>query len=314
MSAIKAMTPKKEKTKKKYDKNTVIFAYLMLTTEIIGFFVFTLYPILWSVRLSWFSYDGVASNTRFVGWTNYINVFTKDTTYWKTLLTTLQFTVLKIPIELSIALFLAVLLTKKLKGSGFFRTMFFMPHVISVAIVGLIFTNMFSFFGIVNNYLVKAGALAGNIDWFAKKNTAMSILVIASIWQTAGINVLYFISALSNVPEELYEAAKIDGAGTWRLFWSVTLPGIAPVFQIILMMSIIGTIHTSDIVLVLTGGAPGGQTYTVMPYLTGTYVPGFADSGVNIGYGCALAVVTAVILAIITLIYNKYSAKLSENM
>lgn len=301
------------KSGKKYDRNTVLCSYAMLSTEIIGFFVFIIYPMIWAIRLSWYSYDGIASNTRFIGWLNYINVFTKDTTYWKTFLTTLQFAVYKIPTELTLALFLAVLLSKKLKGTGFFRTMYFMPNVVSTAIVGLIFTNMFSYFGIINNILGKIGAIGGNMDWFSQKKTAMAVLVIASIWQTIGINILYFISALSNVPEDLYEAAKLDGAGTWRLFWNVTLPGIAPVFQIILMMSIIGTIHTSEIVLVLTGGAPGGQTYTVMPYLTGTFVPGFAGAGVNIGYGCALSVVTAVILAAITLVYNKYSSRLSDN-
>lgn len=312
MSVSKVAVKKTKKEHIKYEKNTVMWAYIMIGAEIIGFFALSVYPILWSVGLSWFSYDGIPSNTRFIGWLNYINAFTKDTTYWRSLLTTLQFALYKIPIELSLAFFIAVMLTKKLKGTGFFRTMYFMPYVISVAIVGLIFSNMFSYFGVMNRFFSFIGLTDGNIDWFANKWTAMTVLVMASIWNTIGINILYFISALSNVPEELYEAAKLDGAGKWGLIKHVTLPCIAPVCQIILMMSIIGTIGTSDIVLVLTGGAPAGQTYTVMPYITGTYAPGFADTNVNIGYGCSLAVITAVILATITVIYNKISAKMSE--
>ena len=302
----------KENQRKKYDKNTVLWSYLMLSVEIIGFFGISLYSILWAVRFAWFSYDGVPSNTRFVGWTNFINIFTNDITYWKTLLTTIQFALFKIPIEIPLALFIAVLLSKKLKGSGFFRSVFFTPNVVSIAIVGLIFSNMFSYFGVMNRFLEDINIISKPLDWFSKKWSSLMVLVIADTWHSIGINILYFISALSNVPKELHEAAMIDGAGKVRTFFSITFPCIAPVFQIILMMSIIGTIGTSEIILVLTGGAPGGQTYTVMPYITSSFVPGFASTGANIGYGCALSVVTAIILAGITLIYNKVSAKLGE--
>ena len=296
----------------KYDRNTTMCSYLMLSIDIIGFLVFVLYPLAWAIRLSWFSYTGTPSSLRFIGWTNFINIFKNDLTYWKTFLTTIQFAFYKIPIEIPLALFVANLLTKKLKGSGFFRTMFILPNVISIAIVGLIFSNMFSYFGVMNNFFESTGLLESNMNWFSTKFAALTVLVIADTWHSIGINILYFISALSNISDDLYEAAKIDGANAWQRFFHVTVPGIAPVLQIILMMSIIGTVHTSDIVLVLTGGAPAGQTFTVMPYLTNTFVPGFANEYVNIGYGCALAVTTAIILALITLLYNKLSSKLSD--
>ena len=298
--------------KKKYERDTVFWSYAMISTELIGFFAFTLYPILWALRLSWFSYDGIPSNTRFIGWRNFINIFTNDVTYWKAVLTTFQFALIKIPMEIPFALFLAIILSKKLKGTGFFRTMFFMPNVVSVAIIGLIFSNMFSHFGVINRLLSDAGLISENVGWFDKKWTALFSVAFTDTWHTFGINLLYFLSALNNVPEEIYESAKLDGAGRMATFFKITLPCIAPVFQIILMMSIIGTLGTSDIILVMTGGAPGGQTFTMMPYMTSKFVPGFAETSANIGYGCSIAIVTALITVIITLIYNKASKRISS--
>lgn len=298
--------------KKKYEKDTVFWSYAMISTEIIGFLAFTLYPLIWALRLSWYSYDGIPSNTRFIGWTNFINIFTNDSVYWKAVLTTFQFAIIKIPMEIPFSLFLAVILSKKLKGTGFYRTMFFMPNVVSVAIIGLIFSNMFSHFGVINRLLTDCGIIKENIGWFDNKWTSLFSLAFTDTWHTFGINLLYFLSALNNIPEEIYESAKLDGAGRFATFFKITLPCIAPVFQIILMMSIIGTLGTSDIVLVMTNGAPGGQTYTMMPYMTSKFVPGFAGTSANIGYGCAMAIVTAAIMIIITLIYNKISKRISS--
>ncbi|MGN0180223.1 MAG: carbohydrate ABC transporter permease [Monoglobaceae bacterium] len=297
---------------KKYKKDTVFWSYVMISTELIGFLFFTLYPILWALRLSWFSYDGIPSNTRFIGWDNFVNIFTNDVTYWKAVLTTFQFALIKIPIEIPFALFLAVILSKKFKGTGFFRTMFFMPNVVSIAIVGLVFSNMFSHFGVINSMLSDVGIIKEGIDWFDHKWTSLAALAFTDTWHTFGVNLLYFLSALSNISEEIYESARLDGAGRFTTFFKITLPCIAPVFQVILMMSIVGTLGTSDIILVMTNGAPAGQTFTVMPYMTSKFVPGFADSSANIGYGCAVSVITALIMVAITLVYNKLSKRISS--
>ena len=124
---------------------------------------------------------------------------------------------------------------------------------------------------------------------------------------------MYFIAALSNVPEELYEAAELDGAGAMRKFTSVTLPMIAPVFQTILLLSLNGTLQTNEIVLALSNGAPAGSTYTVMSYQVSQFVPGFSTGIVNIGYGCAMSLVTSVIMTAAAVVYSKLSNKM-QNM
>ena len=286
--------------------------YLMISLQLIGFLVITVYPILWAVRLAWFSYDGIASNTRFVGWDNFLKVFTQDATYWKTWLTTFKFAVFKMTIELPLAMFLAVILNKKLKGRGFFRGMFYLPNVVAVAIIGLIFSSMFDYFGIINAWLLKLGLIKESIDWFANTGTAMFVLVAGSVWNTFGLNILYFISAMQNIPEEMYESARLDGASRPVTFFRITLPLMGPVLQTILLLSLVGTLHTNDYILVMTNGAPRGETFTVMSYIVSKFVPGFADSAANIGYGCALSLVTTVIMAVIAILYNKFSGKLSD--
>ena len=280
----------------------------MLAIPIIGFLVFTLYPMLWAIRLSWFYYTGVPSETYYVGWANFASVL-KSKPFWQVFANTFLFAVMKMPIELTLALTIAVFVSGKRKGSGFFRTMYFMPYIISVAIVGVVFSNMFGYFGIINGLLVKLGILGEPLNWFAGKMSAMWMIVIASIWQTFGLNVLYFVSALNNVPRELYESAKIDGAGSFKTFFKITLPCIMPVMRTIIMLSMIGTFNTGDIILVTTGGAPSGKTFTSAAYLIRNFAPGFSNVGADIGYGSAMSLVFGLIVMVATLCYMRASDK-----
>lgn len=287
----------------------IMWSYIMLSPLIFGFLVFTIYPLLWAVRLSFFSYDGIPSHTFFTGITNYVNAFTADKTFWKVMLNSFIIMGMKLPVEMVLALVMAILLNKNIKGRSFFRGAYYMPTIISSAIVGLVFTNLFGYFGMINKYLMNIHLIKEPIDWFAKKNTSMITIVVASMWGTLGVNMLYFLSALQNIPKELYESADLDGANTIQVFLNITLPAIAPVAQIIVMLGIVGSLHMSDLIIVLTGGAPSGQTHTVMSYIVSRFVPAFSTESVNIGYGCALSIITAAVFAVFTMIYMKISKK-----
>ncbi|MDD6735281.1 MAG: sugar ABC transporter permease [Clostridiales bacterium] len=293
-------------------RSEIISCYLMLSTQIVGVLVFTLIPMLWAAQKAFFHYTGAPSETRFVGLENFARLLSEDKVYWGTWLTTLKFAFFKLPIELPLALFLAVLLEKKIKGKGIFRAIYYLPNIISVAIVGLIFSNMFDYFGLINAWLVKLKLITEEISWFSSTGRAMTVLVTASVWSTFGINVLYFIAALSNVPKDVYEAAKIDGASSFVTFFRITLPMIAPVMQTILLLSINGTLHVNEEILVTTGGAPSGTTFSVMAYQVSKFVPGFAGDNVNIGYGCAMAIITSVIMCAVAIAYSKISSKLQN--
>lgn len=247
------------RTKQKFVGSEQFWCYLMLAIPVIGFLVLQVYPILWTFKWSFFSYYGVDQTARFIGLDNFKTFFTQDFTYWKAWGNTLLFAVIKMPIELSLAMLIALILNKKLRGTGLFQAIYFLPHIISTAIIGLILSSMFSYSGIINNMLVKIGLISENIDWFATKGSAVVMIVAGSIWSTFGVNVMYLLAALATVPEDVYESASIDGASSARKFFSITLPLIAPVFQTILLLSLLGSL-----MFIKTGGITIYATFKVL--------------------------------------------------
>lgn len=283
--------------------------YMYLILPVIGFLVLNVYPILWSMKWSLYFYNMTPSATRFVGLTNFIRMFTEDFTYWRMWGNTILFALLKIPLETVLALLIALMLSSSvIRGKSFFRTVYFMPTVIGSVIVGLVFSNMYSYFGVVNECLMKLGIIHEPIDWLASRSGAYFMLVVSSIWRSFGVNVMYFIAALANVPEELYESARLDGAGKMTTFFKITMPSIVPVFRVIMLLSILGTLSINEEVIVLTNGAPNGSTHTVMSYLTTKFMPGFTGETPALGYGSAMSLVTTVIFVFIGILYNKVSS------
>ena len=209
----------------------------------------------------------------------------------------------------------AVLVNNKVKGSSFFRVIFFLPSVFSIAIVGLIFSNMFSAYnGIVNAVLMDAGLIRRNIDWLTNRNTAFFVIILVSLWTTFGMNMIYFLMGLQNIPRSLYECSAIDGANGIQQFFHITVPLLAPVLQLVVMLSVLGTMKMTDLILVLTNGQPGGQTEVVMTYIFKfffQYGDGTALKS-QYGYASALAVITAVVLGVATALYLKMSARMKE--
>lgn len=284
-------------------------SYAMLLPQFIGFFVFSIYPILWVSHFAFYNYNGL--NKRFVGMDNFVRIFTRDLDFWKSIGNTLILAAVKLPIELSMALVLAVILNGKIKGKTLFRTIFYLPNIISVAIIGLIFYFMFaSFEGIVNNLLLVLKIIEEPVHWFSNKWSALFVLASASIWQNFGINMLFFLAGLQSIPAELYECAELDGAGKIRQFFVITIPMLGPIMRVVCMLAIIGSIKITDLVLVLTNGQPAGQTEVVMTYIFKFFFAyGDGAQSVQIGYGASLGMVTAVILGIITVFYLKVTQK-----
>lgn len=284
-------------------------SYLMIAPMLIGFCVFTIYPICWAIRYAFFDYDGIEAF--FVGFDNFIRLFTRDPDYWQALLNTFILAFGKLAIELPLALLLAILLKNSVKGSGIFRTIFFLPNIISQAIMGLIFFFMFDTAnGIINNALMEWNIIGLPINWFGHKWTAMLVIAFVSIWQGFGINMLFFLSGIQGIPADLYECASLDGAGKWKSFVHITLPMLAPTMRIILMLAMIGTMQTTDLVLVLTNGQPAGKTEVIMTYIFKYFFNYGEGSAVpQYGYATACAIVLAIILGCLSGIYLKMTKK-----
>lgn len=306
-----SLTYKKLQIKKKKRHLPEIFtAYAMLLPQIVGFAVFSIYPILWVYRYAFYDFDGATAV--FNGFDNFVRLFTRDAAYWSSLVNTFVIAFGKLIVELPLALLVAVFLNRKIFGRSFFRTMFFLPNIISTAIIGLVFSFLFgSFNGIVNNLLIELSFISEPINWFSQKGSSMFVIMLAALWQGFGTNMLFFLAGLQNVPAELYEAAEIDGATGSQQFFHITLPMLAPIAQIILMMAVVNGIKIMDLVMVLTNGMPAGETEVVMLHIYKHFFP--AGLGVpQLGYASAMGMVTSIIICIITVLYLKLSSKVNS--
>lgn len=292
--------------KRKYNKKESIAAWLMITPQILGFLVFTLYPMLWVFRYAFFKYDGI--HTMFVGLDNFVRVFTRDPNYWKSIVNTFIIAYGKLIVEFPLALGLAVAVNQKFRGSSFYKVMFYLPCVISTAIVGLIFTYLFSAYnGAVNNMLLNMGVISKPVSWFGSKWTAMFVVMLAAIWQGFGQNMLYLLAGLQGIPKELYEAAEVDGAGTMTKFRYITLPMLVPILQVLILLATVYGMQIMDLVMVTTGGGPAGSTNVVMLYIYQFFFE-TNDTVKQWGYASAMGVVTSLIIGAATVVYLKISS------
>lgn len=289
-------------------------AYAMLAPMLAGFALFSLYPMLWLIRWAFYDYDGIGSPA-FIGLANFARGFTRDPGYWAALLNTCVIVAAKLIIEMPLALALAVMLNRSTRLNTFFRTVFFMPTIVSAAIIGLVFFLMFNpYHGAVNELLALAGARRP-INWFANKWLADGVIVLAEVWKNFGINMVFFLMGLQSIPAELYECAELDGAGRWRKFRSITLPMLAPITTVVVMLALVGSMKIVDLVLVLTNGQPGGGTEVVMTYVFKYFFSyGVSDSISQFGYASSLAVITAIALGLLTAAYLKVARGRGEEV
>ena len=288
--------------------------FFMILAPLIGFLTFTVYPIIWVLGTSFFDYDMITY--KYIGIENYIKVF-KDPLYWNSVWFTIKIVLLTNVIQIPLALFVAALLnSKRVYGKSLFRTVYYMPAIISTAIVGLVFSFIFSSYdGIMNNILEAIGLIDEPISWFSSTGGSTFVIVAVSIWGGMGTNMLFFLAGLAGIPTELYEAAEIDGANKWQVFTNVTWPMLKPMLQIIVMLSITAGLKSSDLILTLTNGGPGGTTEVVMTYLLKKFIPyDSMDFVPNLGYASALGIITSIIISIITLAYLRMSKKMSESV
>ncbi len=294
------------------NKKDALQAYLMLAPQIIGFFLFSMLPLIYISRYCLYDYDN--ARAIFVGFDNFIRIFTRDEQFWISVGNTFIFTFGKLLIEIPLALFLAILLSKKLRGSDLFKGIFFMPNILSTAVVALIFSFLFSTFdGVINSVLMNFGLVEFPINWLGEKWTAMFVLMLVSIWQNFGINMLLLFSGVQGIPSDVYESSSIDGATGMKQFWLITLPMLMPVFKIVLMLAIIGSMTMTDLVLVLTNGGPAGGTSVTMLYIYQKFFGmGTMSSTQEIGYASAMGVVAALILVVLVVLYKKITNKIDK--
>lgn len=289
------------KTSSRLQRRWNFWGYLFILPNFLGFLLFMLVPIIMALVFSFTNYD-VISQMDFVGINNYVGLFTDDQ-FITSLLNTLWFAVLTVPTGVILALLLAVLFNRQIRGISIFRTFVFIPVITSMVAVSLVWSMLYEDnAGLLNTLLGYVGL--GPVHWLTDTNIAMISIAIMSVWKGLGYNMTIFLAGLQGVPGELYEAATIDGATARQKFMKITVPMIAPTTYFVALMALIGSLQVFDQVWIMTQGGPVDATKTVAMYL---YQYGFQFY--KMGYACAAAYVLFILVFIVSLIQNISSKK-----
>ncbi|WP_217428080.1 carbohydrate ABC transporter permease [Microlunatus speluncae] len=275
-------------------RQQTISGWLFLALPILLFVAFLLVPMVIAAVLSFSDYS-IVGETAWVGGANYSKVF-GDPFFWVALRNTAYYTIMYVPLGIIVALATALLLNRSSRAVRVLRTLFYIPVVSStVATASIWFWLLNPQYGVFNVVLGWFG-----IDgpaWLYESQWAMPAIVAMSIWAGFGGNMIIFLGGLQGVPRDLYEAAQLDGAGAWRSFWHVTLPGISKTMFLVSTLLIIGAFQVFDQAFVLTKGGPGNATVTIVYYI---YDKGFG--ALEMGYASALSFILFAIILVFTVI------------
>ena len=271
--------------------------FVLILPWLIGFCIFKLYPFVSSLVYSFTDYDLFRGVQNVVGFQNYIDAFTKAKNV-KALKVTFTYAFMTVPLKLIFALFIAYILNFKIKGVGLFRTAYYVPSILGGSVaIAVLWKALFKNDGVVNTILTMLGF--ESINFLADKNWALFIICLLRVWQFGSAMVL-FLAALKGVPEDLYEAAEIDGAGRLRRFINVTLPQVKEMTFVMCVTTVTGAFLVFNDVYILTGGGPGNASTTLAVYM---YKNGFALD--KMGYASTIAVGMLIISMILALIQNR---------
>jgi ABC-type sugar transport system permease subunit len=273
--------------------------YLFLSPALLGLIVFLLGPMVYAFGLSFFRWDLIRPNPRFVGIDNYVTVLSSPD-FWQALWVTTVYTAGTVPPAMAIGLALALLLDRRIPGRAVFRAICFVPSITSLVAVAVVWAWIFHpDFGLLNAALRTLEVPTSR--WLGSPRDALPSLMIVAIWRHVGYDMVLFLAGLQAIPRELYEAATTDGANAWGRFRHVTIPGLAPITFFLLVTGILASFQTFDLIHVLTRGGPVDATSTLIYYL---YEQGFI--GFKSGRAGVAAVIQFAVLFVITLVQIRY--------
>ncbi len=274
--------------------------YLFLLPTLVLYILFTLWPIIASFYMSLLDWNGFSKEAAFIGLDNYAEVIA-DPLFWSSFKNTIVFMAITVPIRVTLALVIALVLNdKKLPFANFFRTALFLPVITTIAIVGIVMRFVFDpAGGPVNLFLLQLGLIERPISFLGRSATALYTAMGIHVWKWFGVTLIYWLAALQTVPQETYEAAQVDGANVWHRFRFITVPLLIPFGIVIFLITAIDTLRVFDLILTLTGGGPYLSTEVVEVFI---YRWAFDTAVPRLGYASAAAVffgITTLVFAIL---------------
>ena len=283
---------------KAYKTRDNIAGYLLLLPWLFGFFLMWLIPMLISIYYSMTDFN-LLNIPSFIGFQNYVRVFTQDKTFWQALKVTFSYVLVLVPLRLAFALWVAMILNQKRKFLGLYRTLYYVPSIVGGSIaVSIVWKQIFGNEGVAMTLLGLFG-IEQKISFLGNPKTALGVIVLMGVWQF-GSSMLIFLSALKQIPVSLYESARVDGASKRKIFWKITLPMLTPTIFFNLIMQIVNGFRVFTESYVITNGGPMDSTLSYVLYL---YQRAFKYF--DMGYSCALAWILVLIIAAFTAILFK---------
>ncbi|XKI12741.1 ABC-type sugar transport system, permease component [Sporosarcina sp. ANT_H38] len=304
VTSKKSKLPLGERVKREWNRNAIV--YIFLIPVLVHFIIFQIYPFALSFYLTFMDWK-VIGDPEFVGLKHW-KYFLTDTLAWKAIWNTVKFSVYYIVPTMALGLLLALIINSGVKSAGFFKGIFFLPVVTSFVIIAGIWGWLFrgTEAGMIN-YLLSFVGIEPQL-FLSDSSQALAVLAGLSIFKVAGSTMIYYFAGLQSIDRQLYEAARIDGASSFKIFWTITFPLLKPIHFFVAITTTIGSFQIFDSAYLLTGGGPNYATTTIVYYL---YEQGFTS--LNLSYAAVLSYVLFFIILVISLIQRKYLGQESNN-
>ena len=272
-------------------RNEFIWGWAFILPTMLGLIILNIYPIFKTIYESFFKTGDFGKGNIFIGFDNYVKLF-HDAEVWQALLNTFKYAIVEVPFSIAIALVLAVLLNRKMKGRAVYRTIFFLPMVAAPAAIAMAWRWLFnSEFGLLNHIFHT------KINWISDPKIAVYAIAVIGVWSIIGYNMVLFLSGLQEIPRDYYEAASIDGATGVNAFFNITVPLLSPTIFFVLVTRVIGSLQVFDLIyMVIDKSNPALTKTQSLVYLFYKY----AFINKNMGYGATIVVVLLIITMILT--------------
>ena len=282
--------------------------YFFVFPAFLLFITFSLYPYFNMFYLSITDWDGISSSIGRVGLENFKDIFSDNPVFWLSMRNAGFITFLALTVQNFLALILALFCDRDIKGGNVYRVIFYLPPVLSGIVVALIWNWIYDgHYGLLNHFLSLIGLGDVSRPWLSDSKTALIAVSVIHMWEGFGWGFVILLAGLQSIPRELYEAARVDGADNWIVFKNITVPLMIPVFILVSILTILGTMQIFDIIYATTGGGPGYHTEVPITRIYATMI-----GSSKFGYACAMGVVFGLVLLVISMIQLRVSKMMRQ--
>ncbi|MFH1045583.1 MAG: sugar ABC transporter permease [Candidatus Omnitrophota bacterium] len=282
--------------------------YLFILPAVAIFAIFYIYPFYATFNLGLRSWDGVSLVKQFVGFRNFQEIIFQDRLWWPAMWHAGYITLVALTFQNALALALALACDRAIRLGKFYRLVFFIPPVLSEVVVGLVWKWIYDGnYGLLNHWLTQVGLPELVRSWLSDPVTALSCVAIVHSWKGFGWGFIILLAGLQTIDRQLYEASRVDGANSWQRFWHVTMPLMIPVFVLVAILTILGSMQAFVLVLTMTGGNPALNTSVPV-----TRILTSMRGSLRFGYACAQGIVFGIILLVLSFIQIRVSKKMKQ--